>query len=89
MFKINQEVTPIKTKFNMVFGEPLLANEKPVFGRVYTVAGYFQVTWKGLYFMFLKEFPEDCLYCERGFAPLISDEELDEALKTESEMAEA
>lgn len=86
-FKPGQQVTPVKKQFNHVFGKPMASDVLPKFGIVYTVTGYpHDFPWTdGCLYMWLDEFPEDCIYNENGFAPLISDEELNEALK-ESEM---
>lgn len=89
-FKPGQQVTPIKKQFNHVFGKPIENSVLPQFGKIYTVLGYHEHQWTdGDMYMWLEEFPEDCIYNENSFAPLISDEELEKALKIESEMAEA
>lgn len=38
-FKIGQEVTPTKRKFDVIFGS-MEEGDMPQFGKIYTVAGY-------------------------------------------------
>ncbi len=83
-FKRGQEVTPNKKTFKQVYGKKrMLPWELPVFGKIYTVAGYIHEPFNGDFYMFLNEMEGAVTYNENGFSPVITDEELSEALKTE------
>ncbi len=84
-FKIGQQVTPTKRNFDVVFGK-MEASDLPVFGKVYTVAGYpihgqpaFPKDFWGM--MALEEMKPNKIYHERWFEALVSDEKLEADIK--------
>lgn len=78
-FSTGQEVTPNKRKFHKVVGpkDPVM----PTFGEIYHVVGYHSTPYQGRYFLWLYEMPWACIYCEDAFSPVITDNQLAEALK--------
>ena len=84
-FKIGQEVTPVKTEWNVVYGK-MQPGDYPEFGKVYTVAGYplhgnpyVPEYHQGM--MQLAEKPVNKVYHESSFEALVPSEQLSEDLK--------
>ena len=84
-FKIGQEVTPTKRNFEVVFGE-MGPQDLPEFGKVYKVSGYPladrpNVPERFRNMMSLEEKPQNKIFDDIHFEPLISDEKLEADIK--------
>jgi len=78
-FKLGQEITPKKEKFNIAFGEPISDDKMPKFGKVYTVQLYpfgdspFHPKHK---YLLLAELPF-ALFNEDSFEALVTSDQLE------------
>lgn len=83
LFYIGQEVTPIiKGTWNIVPGTGERHSEQqPKVGKVYTVSGY-DIPEGNINFVFLEEISDKDSFDERGFAPVMSTEQLTNELET-------
>lgn len=84
-FKIGQEVTPNREKFDVIFGK-IEADDIPKFGKIYTVAGYpldglVDVNKYYWGMMQLEEKPPTKAYHEDHFEAVLPAEAIEEALE--------
>ncbi len=84
-FKIGQEVTPVKTEWNVVYGK-METGDYPEFGKIYTVAGYplhgkdhVPEYHQGM--MQLAEKPDNKVYHESSFEAMVPSEQLSKDLE--------
>lgn len=78
VFEIGQKITP-KKKEKWFYGTSGIESPGPKFGEIYTVKGYDPIPLKGLWFIYLEEL--DGSFHQLGFAPVVSDGVLSEALQ--------
>jgi hypothetical protein len=78
LFQIGQAVTPISdpTKWNTLETDEVKI--RPKFGEVYHVSFYNQ--YGGYWWIALKELPQQNLFLQEGFAPVMGDEQLEKML---------
>lgn len=84
-FKIGQEVTPVKRKWDVIFGK-MEPGDLPEFGKIYTVAGYplhgnIDVPKELWGMMLLEEKPDSKVYHEQHFEAVLPVEAIQEAME--------
>lgn len=81
LFRPGQEVVCIADNWRLVHPYVGLPNKPaPKLNEIYTVLSYYPERVKGKWYLYLKEFDSDQLYCERHFAEVMPTEKLESEL---------